>query len=87
MDRQKNIMAGSIKEDIDKRTRIAFEAAVLEVKDCMNPRMGRITLSETASKLLLVMYKIDVWRIIYFICFYYSFAYHPQIKFLSVLIT
>ena len=53
-------MAGSIKEDIDKRTRIALEAAVLEVKDCMNPKTGRITLSETASKLLLVMHKIDV---------------------------
>ena len=53
-------MAGSIKEDIDKRTRIALEAAVLEVKDCMNPKTGRITLSETASKLLLFMHKIDV---------------------------
>ena len=52
--------AGSIKDNIDKATRIALEAAVLEVKDCMNPKTGRITLSESASKLLLVMHKIDV---------------------------
>ena len=51
--------AKSIKENIDKKTRIALEAAVLEVKDCMNPRTGRITLSETASKVILAMHDMD----------------------------
>ena len=51
--------AKSIKENIDKKTRIALEAAVLEVKDCMNPRTGRITLSETASKVILAMHDMN----------------------------
>ena len=52
--------ARSVKENIDKKTRIALEAAVLEVQDCMNPKTGRITLSETASKIIMAIHKLDV---------------------------
>ena len=51
--------AKSVKENIDKKTRIALEAAILEVKECINPRTGRITLSETASKVILAMHDMD----------------------------
>ena len=52
--------ARSVKENIDKQTRIAIEAAVLEVKECMNPKTGRISLSETAAKLMLTVHKLNL---------------------------
>ena len=51
--------AGSIKENINKQTRIAIEAAVLEVKECMNPKTGRISLAETAAKLILAIHNLE----------------------------
>ena len=51
--------AMSITENVDKKTRIALEAAVLEVKECMNPRTGRISLSETASKVILSLANLN----------------------------
>ena len=50
--------AHSIKENINKQTRIAVEAAVLEVRECMNPKTGRITLAETAAKLILSVHHL-----------------------------
>ena len=52
--------ARNIKENIDKKTRIAIEAAVLEIEECMNPKTGRITLSETAAKLILAAQKLNL---------------------------
>ena len=50
----------SVRGNIDKKTRIALEAAVLEVKECMNPRTGRISLSDTASKIILAIHNLDL---------------------------
>ena len=50
--------AHSIKENINKQTRIAVEAAILEVRECMNPKTGRISLAETAAKLILSVHHL-----------------------------
>ena len=52
--------AKNIAENIDKNTRIAIEAAILEVQDCMNPKTGRISLAETAAKLILAVHALDM---------------------------
>ena len=52
--------AKNIAENIDKNTRIAIEAAVLEVQDCMNPKTGRISLAETAAKLILAVHPLNM---------------------------
>ena len=36
------------------------DKVILEVEECMNPKTGRITLSELASKLILSEYRCDV---------------------------
>lgn len=51
--------AKCVKGNIDRKTRIALEAAILEVKECMNPKTGRISLSDSASKLILALYNFD----------------------------
>ena len=53
-------MVRSVKENIDKQTRLAIEeAALLEVEECMNPKTGRSSLSETAAKLMLAVHKLN----------------------------
>jgi len=49
-----------VKEQINKKTRIVLEAAIMEVQDCMNPKTRRITLSEMILKLILAIHKLDV---------------------------